>query len=405
MLSNRIIFTILLVSITIIQASAQDFEANVRKTYSLLTTAQESERQLDEKLSEIKVKRIQLVEEIDGFNEIAKPSAFQKKEKANLERQLTALKKQESEAEKKKKEATAFLNEVSELIKASDAKRAKYIVAYEKKHGAIESSQTSTQPNTEGGSLPSTPTEPTSVQPQESPTITETPPSEPVVEQPAAPPVVTDMRKKVKKKEPKPKPAPQPKNEVPAPIVQHTKKYDPKTDVMINPPLPECKLAFDGIEQFTEKKKRETYSQLIFTHTEDFMRAAMKDKEYITCEAAASRVQGGFYYLNMTFTIQTKEAQKAFGFLEKGTPIVFKLINGKTLAFTNNKTDIGVVNTDSGITTYKAQIQLSSSEVKAFMDSELDVVRVAWSAGYEDYEIYDMSVLQNLLKCLERENK
>jgi hypothetical protein len=36
------------------------------------------------------------------------------------------------------------------------------------------------------------------------------------------------------------------------------------------------------------------------------------------------------------------------------------------------------------------------------MESEMDVVRVAWSAGYEDYEIYDVDFMQNLFKCLDK---
>ena len=48
---------------------------------------------------------------------------------------------------------------------------------------------------------------------------------------------------------------------------------------------------------------------------------------------------------------------------------------------------------------------MQNGDAKALMDTELDVVRVAWSAGYEDYEIYYMDVLMNLFKCLDKENK
>ena len=146
--------------------------------------------------------------------------------------------------------------------------------------------------------------------------------------------------------------------------------------------------------------------QILFRHTEDFMRATLpKDKEYINCEVIASRVQGGFYYLNLSFTILTKEAQKSFGFLDKGTSFVFKLMNGRIITLTNSKTDIGVVDINNNTTVYRAQLQINSSDVKSLIESELDIFRVAWSAGYEDYEIYNMDVLQNIMKCLDKETK
>ena len=46
--------------------------------------------------------------------------------------------------------------------------------------------------------------------------------------------------------------------------------------------------------------------------------------------------------------------------------------------------------------------QLAISETVEFTASELDAIRVSWSIGYEDYEIFDMDVLRNLFKCLDK---
>lgn len=389
-----------------VKTSAQDAEKSLRKAYTLLTIAQEKDRQAAEKLDEIKSKRIQSEEELVDLNDIRKPNAEQKKQKSKIEKQVSALKKQESDIFKKRQEASIFLTDVTELIKAPESKRAKFIASYEKKNGEIYEGK---YPENIEPAVTTVPTE------QPSPTVGDNTPieaakpmTEAVSEMPPAtsPPVTKKSKKQSSKKN---KPDARSNGSAPSKVSEQAakiaRKYDSKTDVIVNPPPPDCQIAFDGVDKFTERKKRETYPQVVFKHTEDFMRAAMKDKDYIVCEASVSRIQGGFYFLNLNFTIQTKEAQKAFGFLDKGTPIVFKLINGKTLPFTNSKTDIGTVNADNGTTTYKSQIQLSGSDVKYFMESELDVIRVAWSAGYEDYEIYDMDVLANLFKCLEKENK
>jgi hypothetical protein len=389
----------LLLFLIVFKSSAQEFEKNLRKTYSLLTIAQERDRQAAEKLDDLKTKRIQSEEDLVDFKEISKPTANQKKEREKLDIQLKLLRKQEAEALKQRKDAAVFLNEVADIVKTTESKRAKYITDYEKKFGRIDEGKLVENVD----ATPVTPNPAESVKPDPI-AVLENPVNDAASETP------TDKSKKPKKEDKKKKTESKPNSKpktstAAAPDVRQVRKYDPENDVIINPPVSDCRIAFDGVDQFTERKKKETMPQQIFAHTEEFMRPALKNKDYIVCEAAASRIQGGFYFINLTITIQTKEAQKAFGFLDKGTPIVFKLINGKNIALTNSKTDIGTINNENGTTIYKSQLQISSSDVKSFMESELDVMRIAWSAGYEDYEIYDLEVLSNIFKCLEKENK
>jgi hypothetical protein len=180
------------------------------------------------------------------------------------------------------------------------------------------------------------------------------------------------------------------------------KKYEVKDDVMqITPSNTNCNLAFDGMDNFTGKKKQETTPITLFAHTDDFMRATMKNKDYVTCEVAATRVEGSrVVYLNLTITVQTKDAQRTFGFLDRGALVIFRFINGKKMSLATNKTDIGIVDPDKGTTTFRAQLTIS--ETVEFTASELDAIRVSWSIGYEDYEIFDMDVLRNLFKCLDK---
>ena len=180
------------------------------------------------------------------------------------------------------------------------------------------------------------------------------------------------------------------------------KKWDIKDDVMSNTPESlDCQLAFDGVDNFTGKKKQETVPIVLFSHTDDFMRPAMKDKDYVKCEATATRVEGSrIVYLNLTITVQSKEAQRTFGFLDRGALIIFRLINGKKINLPTSKTDIGVVDVDKGTTTFRAQLAIA--ETVELTQSELDAVRISWSIGYEDYEIYDMDILRNLFKCLDK---
>ena len=170
---------------------------------------------------------------------------------------------------------------------------------------------------------------------------------------------------------------------------------------MVSPPNLPCKIAFNGIDNFTGKNKKETSPEILLTYTDDFMRPQLKDKEFITCLVTASRVQGGFYFLTLRFEIATKEAQRSFGFLDRGIPFSFKLLNGRNINLPNIKTDVGVVDVIKGTTTYSAIFQLYGSDVKNLTSAELDQIRVAWSAGIDDYEIYDVNALRHIFACLE----
>ncbi len=175
--------------------------------------------------------------------------------------------------------------------------------------------------------------------------------------------------------------------------------YDRSVDVYMNTPAPECAIAFDGKDDFTGKMKRETSPARFFTHTDDVMRKALGDKDFITCDITGTKVESSRYtYLNLNFTILSKDIQRSLGFLDKGTPIIFVLVNGTKVTLRTTKTDIGVVDIDKGTTTYRAQLVAES--ITDMTGSELDYVRVNWSSGYEDYEVFDVDILKNLFNCL-----
>lgn len=362
----------------------------MRKAYSLLTLYQERDRQAAELLDDIKTKRIRNEEDIIDSQE--NPESFSKREKEKLALQLKTYKKQEADALKKRKDAALALTEIMDIIKAPEKKRAKYIADYEKRKGNINNVKlpenqvvSALNPSRDGNAseVKTNVSEETNVLNIDQLNM----------------PVQEDLSNSDSKKKDKNKRA------IMTEAAGQLKKYNPQNDVMINPPVTDCHLSYDGIDKFTQRRKKETMPQNLFRHTEEFMKPTVKEKDYISCDVTASRIQGGFYYLNLTFTILSKEAQRSFGFLDKGTFFVFKLINGKIVTLTNTKTDIGTSDVNNGTTTYRAQLQMQNGEAKAFMDTELDVLRVAWSAGYEDYEIYDMDVLMNLFKCLDKENK
>jgi hypothetical protein len=414
---KKLIPIIILVFSTMV-LKAQSFETVMNKTYVLLTIAQERDQQAAERLDETKSKRIRVEEDLMDMKERSGKNILQKKEVEKLEKQVKSLKSQEKEVAKMRQESADFLSDVTDIIKDSEKNRARFIADYEKRNGKIpdvKNVDNQVVTSTSDADMPVTTDK--IAQLEHAASMPQNQDGFSIDNNPKVVNSKADNSKKTKDKKEKDKKDKKGKSEINSnpseSIALETEElsnakyvlYDSKLDVSVNPPLPDCRILFDDIDKFTGKRKKETDRIILFRHTEDFMRPTLKEKDYITCEAWMSRVQGGFYFLNLTFTILTKEGQKSFGFLDRNTPFVFRFINGSNVILQNAKTDIGNFDTEKGISIYKAQIQMGATEAKALGSAELDAIRVTWSAGYEDYEIYDMDALMNLFKCLEKENK
>jgi hypothetical protein len=371
-----------------------DYKMEMRKVDALLAKAQLMDKKTAAEVEELRLHHHRIEEEIADAE--TKPIGNSKQIIKTLEAQLSSIKKQEKVSQKRRKEANEFLMDATVLSKLPLLKRNKKIVEMEQKYGAIVFDSETGEPviTDAPSSIVLPPPLPTSQS-------VDIPQNTNKTNQSSMDSDSLESTEVVVESEPKNKKNKRTKNAISdAPQVKFV-KYEASKDVMIYPPSRTCAIEFDGKDAFTGQFKKVLKSQLLFTHTEDFMRAAMGNKDYITCEVQLSQVQGGFTYLNLIFKIASRDAQRTFGLLDKGSPIAFKFINGKTSTFSNTKTDIGVLDPTGQFTIYKATCELIGTASKILKINELDAIRVAWSAGFEDYEIVNMDVIQDLLRCLE----
>ncbi|MEM9916763.1 MAG: hypothetical protein AAF990_01630 [Bacteroidota bacterium] len=177
-------------------------------------------------------------------------------------------------------------------------------------------------------------------------------------------------------------------------------KMDKDDDVMLHPPGSPCKIASEGVDEFTGRRRKELEAQLLFAHTRDELKPYLKERDYITCIGAVSAVSGAGKYLDLEFTIASDMAQREFGVLDKGSSIIIKFISGATVRLVNTQTDIGVLDKVNKRVTYKGQYTISGSQEKSLRKEEVDRIRVVWGTGYEDYEVYELDFFSDQLKCL-----
>lgn len=166
-------------------------------------------------------------------------------------------------------------------------------------------------------------------------------------------------------------------------------------------PPSRCTYTHDGRDEYTGQHRRDLQKELLFTHTDERLRLYLKDKEYMRCEAYMSSLAGGFRFLTLEFTFAYPNAREAYGFIEKGSFLMVKLLNGDFITLRSGKMDRGRWDTEKELLTYSVNYPIDRSQISILRRSEVDSILVFWSSGYEEYEVFEVGFFMNQLNCLE----
>ena len=167
----------------------------------------------------------------------------------------------------------------------------------------------------------------------------------------------------------------------------------------MNPPRQRCQFAFEGQDTDIGSYRRDLEPQLLFTYTDERLRPYLQDKEYLSCEAYLSSV-GGYRYLTLDFTFAYPNAQEAYGFIDQNSVLTVKLLNGDVINLRAGQMDRGKYDTVKQELTYSVYYPIDRSYLGLLKVSELDLIRVFWSSGFEEYPIHQMDFFQRQLQCL-----
>lgn len=176
-----------------------------------------------------------------------------------------------------------------------------------------------------------------------------------------------------------------------------------KDDLILNPPPPPCSIVFEGNDERTGRPRRDVQQQILFTYTDDRLRPYLKDKEYLRCEGFLTSIGGGFRYLTLVFTFAYPNAREAYGFIEKGSVLTIKMLNGNFVNLFSGKMDRGSYNTKTQLLTYRVHYPIDRGQLGLLEKDEVDAFRVFWSSGYEEYEVFQLDFFQSQLDCLEQD--
>jgi len=171
-------------------------------------------------------------------------------------------------------------------------------------------------------------------------------------------------------------------------------------DLIANPPRKPCLMAFEGKDEETNQFRRDCQKQLLFTYTDERLRVFLKDKEYLRCEGYFTSL-AGYRFLTLQFTFAYPNAREAYGFIEEGSILTIKMLNGDFINLRAGRMDRGSYDTKREVLTYRVHYPIDRTQMNLLLQSEADLIRVFWSSGFEEYEVYQLDFFIHQIGCIE----
>lgn len=160
-----------------------------------------------------------------------------------------------------------------------------------------------------------------------------------------------------------------------------------------------CNFEIDTLDSATGMIRKALKPGVLFTHTDPDLKPFFRGKDLITCLGRVSK-SGSYVQLTIEFQIASSHSQNNFGSLEEGSLLRFKLMNDEYITLFNLKTNMGHIDPYTGYTIFSGQYALGKQEINKLSTVELDKMRVLWSTGFEDYDVYHVDFLINQLNCV-----
>lgn len=140
--------------------------------------------------------------------------------------------------------------------------------------------------------------------------------------------------------------------------------------------------------------------QRLFTYTDENLRPFLDGKEYLSCLTWISRDRRGDRFLHLRLTFANPNATTSYGFLEQNSSLSLHLLNGRHLSLQATRKAVGILDHNRKEVNYNVTYALPRGAAQELENQPLDYVRVFWSSGYEEYQIYQVDALRRVLECL-----
>lgn len=163
-------------------------------------------------------------------------------------------------------------------------------------------------------------------------------------------------------------------------------------------PKQDCKVNKER-DEMSNLVTTQVASELLFSYTPEGVSSYLQERAYLEGYVHLTHIQGRFF-LSLKVEIANVKAQQSYGYLAKNGQLIIQLLNGETYALRNTNNSIGTVLPSQEITRYEAEYAIDPRVLNELEKNALDKIRLVWSTGYEDYEVFDVDLLSRQFDCL-----
>lgn len=159
-----------------------------------------------------------------------------------------------------------------------------------------------------------------------------------------------------------------------------------------------CNIQFNSYNKITS-----TEYQTLLQYTNPKLESYFKEGDFLDAEARLLKSNKN-YYLDLKMTFHSPRAAQIYGSVEGGSPIKLSFINGVYIYLKSFNTVSGMLEPRTGNTIYQFQFPLDKEKLKYLSKYDIDKFSFLWTSGVEDYPVYDIDVLKNMVTCLKQKN-
>jgi hypothetical protein len=160
---------------------------------------------------------------------------------------------------------------------------------------------------------------------------------------------------------------------------------------------PSCKITIDN--KINKLRHLATDHSPFFRFTPEKLKSYFKDKELMEVSVNMEKI-GKQHNMVVTIKIISKDAAKNYGMIQKENMLKATFISGKSIVLNASDDARSTIETYTGHSVYNIKYLMEKEDIDIFTNVPLDTVGIMWSSGYETYDIYNVDVIMNQLKCL-----
>jgi hypothetical protein len=141
--------------------------------------------------------------------------------------------------------------------------------------------------------------------------------------------------------------------------------------------------------------------QYFFKFTPTEYRKHLDGHPFLRCDASIEFFQESFL-LRLNISVRSIQANRTYGMIDNQAEVIFYLLNGQQLVLNNLVGQKGKRGKTPEELNYYSSFILEKSMVKKLLKSEIDRVRISWTSGYEEYEVFHVDVIKKQLGCIQQ---